>query len=110
MVGAIDGPVLVAGDFKTSAGSRPHRILLRHLRDAYREVGGGVGHTFPQPASVRGLWVPAPLLRIDYVFFRGGLEPLRARTLPHPGSDHRAVLVELSLAPVAGRPPRAAAD
>ena len=108
MVGAIDGPVLVAGDFNTSAGSRPHRILLRHLRDAYCEAGHGVGHTFPQPTAVRGLWVPAPLLRIDYVFCRG-LEPLRARTLPHRGSDHRAVLVELSLPPVVGRPPRAAA-
>lgn len=98
LVAEIDGPLLVGGDFNAAAGSRPHRLLLRRLRDAYLEAGRGLGHTFPRPTAVRAFWLPAPLLRIDYVFVQGSLDPLRARTLDHPGSDHRAVLVDLALA------------
>jgi vancomycin resistance protein VanJ len=94
-------PTVIVGDFNAAAGSRPYRQLTRHLRDAFRETGRGLGHTFPQPISIHGLRMPAPLLRIDHVFFRGPLEPLAARTLPQPGSDHRVVLADLGLA---GRP------
>ena len=94
LVAGLDEPAIVVGDFNAAAGSRPHRQLLGHLRDAYREAGRGFGHTFPQPVSIHGLTLPAPLLRIDYVFFKGPLEPLTARTICQPGSDHRAVLVD----------------
>ena len=94
LLAGLDEPAIVVGDFNAAAGSRPHRQLLGHLRDAYREVGRGFGHTFPQPVSIHGLTLPAPLLRIDYVFFKGPLEPLTARTIHQPGSDHRAVLAD----------------
>lgn len=96
-VAEIDEPTIVLGDFNASAGSRPYCRLRAHLRDAFQEVGRGLGHTFPQAVSIHGLFVPIPLLRIDYVFFKGCLEPLWARPLAQPDSDHRAVVAELQL-------------
>jgi endonuclease/exonuclease/phosphatase (EEP) superfamily protein YafD len=97
LVTALDRGAVVVGDFNAAAASQPHRRLLQHLRDAFGEAGRGLGHTFPAPISIHGLRIPAPLLRIDHVFFRGPLEPLSAHTVHQPGSDHRAVLAELAL-------------
>jgi endonuclease/exonuclease/phosphatase (EEP) superfamily protein YafD len=97
MVEKLDEAVVVAGDFNSSAGSRPHRRLLTVLQDAFREVGRGLGHTFPQAVSVNGLFCPVPLLRIDYLFFRGPVRPLSARTVHQPGSDHRSVIADFDL-------------
>lgn len=98
LASGLSEPVLLVGDFNASAGSRPHRQLRRYFRDVFLEVGHGLGHTFPRPVSVYGPRLPAPVLRIDYAFARGPLEPISARTLDHPGSDHRALLVELGFA------------
>lgn len=96
-------PVIVVGDFNTAAGSWVHRRLLEHLRDAFQEAGRGFGHTFPRPVSVNGLVLPCPVLRIDYVFFRGALQPVAARTLEQRGSDHRALVVDFLLPALAHR-------
>jgi endonuclease/exonuclease/phosphatase (EEP) superfamily protein YafD len=93
LVAPIDHPLIVLGDFNTSAGSRPYRRLRRGLRDAFAEVGRGSGHTFPQPVPIHGLVLPWALLRIDYAWFKGALSPREARTLRQLGSDHFALLV-----------------
>ena len=41
------GPLLVVGDFNTSDRQPLYRELGRELRDTYREVGWGLGYTFP---------------------------------------------------------------
>jgi endonuclease/exonuclease/phosphatase (EEP) superfamily protein YafD len=97
LVEKLDEAVIVAGDFNSSAGSRPHRRLLTGLRDAFREMGRGLGHTFPQAVLINGFYCPLPLLRIDYIFFRGPLRPLAASTTHQPGSDHRTVLADFDL-------------
>ena len=97
LVEKLEEPLIVVGDFNTSAGSRAHRRLLRALRDAHQEAGRGLGLTFPQSVSIHGLVSPLPLLRIDYAFFRGQLRPLITRTLDQPGSDHRAVVADFEL-------------
>jgi endonuclease/exonuclease/phosphatase (EEP) superfamily protein YafD len=96
LIAEIDGPLIVLGDFNTPAGSRAHQQLLGDLRDAFQEAGRGLGHTFPQPISVHGLWLPCEVIRIDYAFFRGPLQPLTTRTLNQQGSDHRAVLTDFA--------------
>jgi endonuclease/exonuclease/phosphatase (EEP) superfamily protein YafD len=96
-VAFVEEPLIILGDFNVAAGSRPYLELLRRLRDAFGEVGRGLGHTYPQAISLHGLYVPVPVLRIDYVFFKGPLEPLAARPVPQPGSDHRAVVAEFAL-------------
>jgi endonuclease/exonuclease/phosphatase (EEP) superfamily protein YafD len=90
-------PTLVCGDFNSAAGSRPHRLLRAVLRDAFQEAGRGLGHTWPESTESSGLKTPTPLLRIDYAFFRGALEPCQVGTHRLAGSDHRAVLAEFEV-------------
>src|SRR5205823_3087265 len=54
----LDEPCLVVGDFNAAAGTRPHRQLTRHLRDAFQEIGHGLGHTFPRAMSIYGAFTP----------------------------------------------------
>lgn len=86
-----DRPVLVAGDFNLASNC----ALLDPLRDAgfrdaFTEVGAGLGLSFPLFLSYRGIPLP-PLVRIDHAWFRG-LEPFGARLLADAGSDHLPLL------------------
>jgi endonuclease/exonuclease/phosphatase (EEP) superfamily protein YafD len=73
------------------------------LIDSWKEVGFGLGHTFPGsdvPGSSRPyLWgVPVPmwLARIDYVFHTSDLQAVSARMASFDGaSDHRGVIAVL---------------
>ena len=59
-------PVVIAGDFNTTALTTPYRELTDVLRNAFDDVGRGFGFTFPTPARRIGLL--GPLVRIDHVF------------------------------------------
>lgn len=85
-----EGPLVVAGDMNTPPASRYYRMLQERLTDSFAAVGRGFGHTFVWRERL-------PLLRIDYVWAGGGVEPLRCRTEAHSPSDHRPVVVELAL-------------
>lgn len=103
---ALQGPIILAGDFNITDLSEDYaRIRSASFRDVYRDVGMGLGFTFPN--ALRGLpflgrspifqWLP-PLARIDYVFINAGLVPLSAEVLPYKGySDHYPLKVELGL-------------
>ncbi|MFA5204290.1 MAG: endonuclease/exonuclease/phosphatase family protein [Lentisphaeria bacterium] len=76
-------PVLVAGDCNATPTDRALNPLKEVLRDAWPQVGFGLGATF---SSER------PALRIDYLWHGPGLQPLRAgRLAPIPDSDHLGV-------------------
>ena len=95
--------VIMAGDFNTSPNSEAYRIIISELTDAFRQVGFGLGHTFPGsdiPESDRphiGDWyVPRWLSRIDYVFYSDDWTAISIRTAKIDGvSDHRGVLAVL---------------
>jgi endonuclease/exonuclease/phosphatase (EEP) superfamily protein YafD len=89
------GPLLVVGDFNTSDRQPLYRELGRELRDTYREVGWGLGYTFPV-VSPRRLPV-LPIIRIDYVLHDPSVTAWAARTGITPGSDHRYVAADLVL-------------
>lgn len=100
------GPLIVLGDFNTGELSAAYRALTARLRDSWRERGSGLGHTFPggdtpengRP-SVAGIAVPMWLARIDYVFHSDDWSTAAARIGEWDGrSDHRPVVVELTLA------------
>ncbi|MDP8922642.1 MAG: endonuclease/exonuclease/phosphatase family protein [Chloroflexota bacterium] len=95
----LDGPFVLAGDLNTAAGSRPNRRFPDSWRDAYREAGEGFGHTFPTEQWLLGgrVWVPFPLVRIDYVLTSPELTPRSARVPWIPGSDHLPVIADLAL-------------
>lgn len=101
------GPLVVLGDFNATDQNRAYRLLRTVLRDAWREAGFGLGHTFPG-ADAYGTgrphlgFLPLPrwLARIDYIFHSPDLRTLDARIGPWDGhSDHRPVIARLDLTP-----------
>ncbi len=101
------GPLIVAGDANATPLNDAYRIITNQLKDAWIEAGFGFGHTFPGssgPGSARPrlLGVPFPqwMARIDYVFVSKEWVALRARVAKFDGvSDHRGVIVALTLSP-----------
>lgn len=86
------GPVLVLCDCNMTDQSDAYRAMNRLLHDAFREVGHGLGFSFPT-----GRRIPS-LMRIDYVWYNDFFVALSARTLEDGGtSDHRPVLAVLAL-------------
>ena len=95
-IDAVEGPLVVMGDFNTSDREPPYAELAARLHDAYREAAWGFGFTFPDDQRIARLAVPFPLVRIDYVWSRGGLAPASARVAcDSGGSDHCAVVADL---------------
>lgn len=84
------GPLIVAGDMNTPPTSRYHERVAARLTDSFDAVGRGFGYTF--------VWRDYfPMLRIDYIWAGGGVQPLRCDTRPRRPSDHRPVIGTLAL-------------
>ncbi len=102
-IDAIEGPLLLAGDFNLSDREASYGALADRLHDAYRETMLGFGFSFPYWQRVGGVGhvpVPFPLIRIDYVWSRDGILPVQAHTeCPTSGSDHCLLAAELRLVP-----------
>jgi vancomycin resistance protein VanJ len=106
---AAPGPVVALGDLNATDLSTAYRSMTGPLRDAWRDAGWGLGHTFPgadpaaSPGSSRlqmaGVSVPMWLVRIDYVFASSHWHATAAWRGPWDGrSDHRPVAAHLVLA------------
>jgi endonuclease/exonuclease/phosphatase (EEP) superfamily protein YafD len=99
------GAAIIGGDANMPFLSDAYKEMTRNLVDAYRSVGAGLGHTFPGstlPESDRphigSLFIPAWLMRIDYIFHSEEWAAVSAHTAKIDGvSDHRGVVVELVL-------------
>lgn len=80
--------VVVGGDMNSEPGSATQALLQAGtLRDAWRACGAGPD-SLTYPSTV-------PRKRIDWLYLTGPSTCARARVLPDPASDHRALLVEL---------------
>lgn len=98
------GSAIIGGDANTSSLSDAYQTITNGLVDAYRSAGFGFGHTFPGstiPESDRphigDLYVPAWVIRIDYILHTEDWIAISARTARIDGvSDHRGVIVELA--------------
>lgn len=98
-IAAETGPTIVAGDFNTSDNAVIYDEMAAVMQDSYRQAASGLGATWPV-AKLRG--VPGllpPLLRIDYIWHRGGFHTLSASIGPRLGSDHLPVVATLQLDP-----------
>jgi vancomycin resistance protein VanJ len=87
----IGSPLVIIGDFNLSDQQGPYADLARHLRDAHRESGWGMGFTFTRFPRL-GL----PMWRIDYVFHSPDLVALSTVVGDYGGSDHRPVIARLA--------------
>ena len=90
---AAQGPRALVGDFNATPAWPAYRRLADVLDDAAALVAAREGRA---PARTWGPTPRAPrLLRIDHVLV-DALEVLALRVVPLPGSDHSAVVVDLS--------------
>lgn len=86
-----DAPLILLGDFNSLPGSRPHRLLSRHLRDVRQLVRPRRAHrTFP---------TAFPALAVDHIFVNAALHPVSVsvhRTaVARVASDHFPLVAEL---------------
>jgi vancomycin resistance protein VanJ len=102
---AIEGPLLVLGDFNMTRMHEGYKRLEEAgLRDVYRLAGRGAGFTTPtrlatfaQRGSAFGRIPLPPVLRIDYVWVSGHWQPLEAWIGGDAGSDHLPVVARVAL-------------
>jgi endonuclease/exonuclease/phosphatase (EEP) superfamily protein YafD len=98
-------PLIVLGDFNAGDLSTAYGIVTGTLVDTWREIGWGLGHTFPGADSPDACWstmlgIPVPmwLVRIDYIFHSRQWRAVSAEIGPWDGSsDHRPVVAQLVL-------------
>ena len=79
--------ILLGGDFNIPANAPSLAPLRDFLSDSWLRSGSGWGATVPEFF---------PLTRIDQLWISGGLQPVSVRVVRVEGSDHRAVIAELS--------------
>jgi endonuclease/exonuclease/phosphatase (EEP) superfamily protein YafD len=98
LAGRTSTPVVMAGDFNATGDHEPmDELLAAHgLRDAFAEVGRGVGATWPQWDGPM-----IPLMRLDHVVVTDTVAVLSVQVQDSPGSDHRRLSVELAFPPAA---------
>jgi endonuclease/exonuclease/phosphatase (EEP) superfamily protein YafD len=90
--------VIVLGDFNTTDQSADYRKLTAKFTDSFREVGFGLGQTFPDFSTGNLLELLPPMIRIDYVFHSEHLQSISAEVWhSSAGSDHRPLVASLAL-------------
>lgn len=90
-VRATSEPTIVCGDLNATPDAPELAPLLAHLHDAW-SAGRGPGFTYPADAASK---------RIDYVLVSPQFNVVAASVPDTQASDHRPVIVDLSLAPSA---------
>ena len=86
---SIGGNVIICGDFNDLPGCYADRTLRRAgFTDAYAAAGRGAGISYRS----NRFW-----FRIDHVFCRGDLRPLRSRVLREGVSDHYPVVTSFAV-------------
>ncbi len=86
----VDEPLVMAGDFNSSAGHPAFRRVAGTMTDAHRAAGQGWVRTWPQ-----GRRLLRPFIQLDHVLVRG-LDVVDAGVVQLPGTDHTAVWSRLS--------------
>ncbi len=91
-------PFIVAGDFAMTDQTSIYREVAQTMRDSFREVGRGLGGSWPV-GEIEGIlpkFVP-PLLRVEYVWHSNHFRPIEASLGQKIGSDHLPVIATLEL-------------
>lgn len=92
-------PLILLGDFNSTDQTADYRLFAERYSDAFRQVGRGLGPTFPDFGSFGFPYFLLPLtMRLDYVFYSGHFSAYEALAWPDSAaSDHRPVVALLSL-------------
>lgn len=94
-------PTVLVGDFNISVFSPLYKTIFRPVeRSSERPAIENPGNLrSARRALTQPTWpsfFSPMMIPIDHVFTNGGFRPFSFQTLAHPGSDHRAVVADLS--------------
>jgi endonuclease/exonuclease/phosphatase (EEP) superfamily protein YafD len=97
-IAAVNGPLIVGGDFNTTDQSETYRLVSRYLQNAHWEAGWSFGFSFPANSPrFSGVPILTSLVRIDHIFYSQHFLARSAHTLAESGgSDHFPVVADLS--------------
>jgi endonuclease/exonuclease/phosphatase (EEP) superfamily protein YafD len=91
-------PTLIMGDLNTTDQTMTYRFMVdADLRDTWREIGWGLGYTWP--VRLRGNNLPFPVMRIDFIWHTNNFQAMSAWVGPKTVSDHLPVIADLILTP-----------
>jgi endonuclease/exonuclease/phosphatase (EEP) superfamily protein YafD len=97
-VETLPGPLIVTGDFNTSDREPDYYRLASVLQDVFRSTSWGFGYTYPRNRPIGPITWTLPLIRIDYVWVRGGVQPVKAEVdCVRGGSDHCLLVTEIQV-------------
>ncbi|GAC1395598.1 MAG: endonuclease/exonuclease/phosphatase family protein [Mycobacterium sp.] len=86
------GPVILGGDLNATPDNWEFRRLLRNgYHDAAAQAGAGLTRTHPADVPL-----PPPVFALDHILTRG-CTATGVRTVGVPGSDHRALVADISI-------------
>ena len=80
-------PIILCGDFNDTPLSYAYNTISENLKDAFKESGKGIGHSF----------VKIPALRIDYILHNDNFNSYNYTKHKQQLSDHYAVSCEIEL-------------
>ncbi|MEO0896205.1 MAG: endonuclease/exonuclease/phosphatase family protein [Bacteroidota bacterium] len=83
---------IIGGDLNTMPYEPLYRQIRHEWRDLFKAKGKGWGATFPNVARI-----PLPMIKLDYIMFRGKIRPLESRVLQGSSSDHLAIWGKVSI-------------
>jgi endonuclease/exonuclease/phosphatase (EEP) superfamily protein YafD len=90
-------PTMLVGDFNMSEWSPFYSVLAEQYEDAYRVASWGLGASWPAGESEELPDFLPRLLRLDYLWYRGGLEAISSYVGNELGSDHLPLIVDMRL-------------
>lgn len=79
-------PIILCGDFNDTPLSYSYNTIGKNLKDAFKESGKGIGHSF----------IKIPALRIDYILHDKDLNSFNYKKHKQELSDHYAVSCEIA--------------
>ena len=101
-VEALDGPVIVCGDFNETPNGAVYRLMRRRFRNAFARRGWGIGSTYGKWTMQQSLppfmqRLAFHYLRIDHIFLSHHFRIIDAQVLKVGAFDHQPQMAKLVL-------------
>lgn len=94
-------PAIIACDGNMTDLTSSYALMTDQFKDAYREQGWGLGHTFLMPRGFEiRTGINIPFQRIDYLFYSPEIHISKVDVVKKDtGSDHRPLFAQFELTP-----------
>lgn len=92
------GPVIMMGDLNMCDHAPEYRMVRKAgLIDTHREIGWGLGNTWPTTIVPYARWWRQTLIRLDYIWHSYDIRAIKIWQGPRGATDHLPVLAEFEI-------------